>query len=103
MPTGFHHFYLRNYGMGFLYLCTLGLLGIGWLVDLFRMPSLVKKANSCAPISSDKQYSQCTAHILAFSPVGILGGHHYYLDRPVWGLLYTVTLGLLGVGECLPP
>ena len=85
--------------MGFVYLFTLGLLGIGWLVDLFRMPYLVKEANSCSPNSSNKQYSQCTAHVLALSPAGIMGGHHYYLDRPVWGLLYTFTFGLLGVGE----
>lgn len=94
---GFHHFYLRNYGMGFLYLFTLGLAGIGWLVDAFRMPSLVREANSVNPINN-KEYSQCTAHILALSPAGMLGGHHYYLNRPVWGLLYTLTLGLLGTG-----
>mmetsp|Transcript_41146 Transcript_41146/g.66287 ORF Transcript_41146/g.66287 Transcript_41146/m.66287 type:complete len:734 (+) Transcript_41146:147-2348(+) len=30
--------------------------------------------------------------------LGILGGHHYYLERYGWGLLYTCTFGLLTFG-----
>lgn len=44
--TGFHHFYLNRPGFGVLYFFTFGLFGIGWLVDLFRIPSLVKEANA---------------------------------------------------------
>ena len=43
--TGAHHFYLGNYSLGFTYLCTLGLAGLGWIVDWFRMGSLVADAN----------------------------------------------------------
>ncbi len=42
---GAHHFYLNRPGWGFLYLFTVGLFGIGWLVDLFRIPLLVRDAN----------------------------------------------------------
>lgn len=42
---GVHHFYLGNKGKGILYLCTLGLLGIGLLIDLFTLPTQVAKAN----------------------------------------------------------
>lgn len=42
---GSHHYYLRNYARGILYTLTFGLLGIGWLMDLIRMPFLVKRAN----------------------------------------------------------
>ncbi|GBG24952.1 TM2 domain-containing protein DDB_G0287015 [Hondaea fermentalgiana] len=48
IPGGFfglHHFYLGNWKLGLLYLCTLGLLGFGFLIDLVRLPSLVQKAN----------------------------------------------------------
>ena len=48
IPLGFfgaHHFYLRRYGFGFLYFFTFGLLGGGYIIDLFRMPVLVKEAN----------------------------------------------------------
>lgn len=29
---------------------------------------------------------------------GILGGHHYYLKRWGWGIAYTLTAGLFGIG-----
>lgn len=42
---GIHRFYMGKIGTGLLYLVTFGLLGIGQLVDLFRMKSLVRNAN----------------------------------------------------------
>jgi TM2 domain len=48
IPTGFlglHHFYLENPLLGMIYLVTGGLFGIGWLIDIFRMPCLVASAN----------------------------------------------------------
>nr|DAI54732.1 MAG TPA: TM2 domain [Caudoviricetes sp.] len=32
-----HKFYEGKFGMGILYLCTLGLFGIGWIIDLFAI------------------------------------------------------------------
>ena len=37
-----HKFYEGKIGMGILYLCTLGLFGIGWIIDLI---SLIMKPN----------------------------------------------------------
>ena len=34
---GIHHFYAGKIGLGFLYLCTGGLFGIGWLVSLIKI------------------------------------------------------------------
>lgn len=34
---GLHCFYIGNIAKGILYLCTLGLCGIGWLVDIIRI------------------------------------------------------------------
>ncbi|KAL4233538.1 hypothetical protein ACF0H5_008218 [Mactra antiquata] len=92
---GFHHFYLKKPGFGILYLLTLGFFGIGWLVDLFRIPHLVKEANEQ---QDNKEKQLCTAYALCLPPFGILGAHHFYLNRPVFGLLYFFTFGLLGVG-----
>lgn len=44
--TGAHLFYLGRKGLGWLYLLTLGLLGVGVLVDLFLIPRRVRKRNA---------------------------------------------------------
>lgn len=31
---GLHHFYVGNVGRGLLYLCTMGLCGLGWMGDI---------------------------------------------------------------------
>ncbi len=41
---GLHHCYLGNWFFAVTYTLTLGLLGVGWLVDLFTMPLLVRRA-----------------------------------------------------------
>lgn len=34
---GIHYFYVGRLGMGLLYLLTMGLFGIGWIVDIIRI------------------------------------------------------------------
>lgn len=34
---GLHQFYVGNIGKGLLYLCTFGLIGIGWIKDIFSL------------------------------------------------------------------
>ena len=41
---GVHRFYLRRYGTGLLWLLTGGVFGIGAIVDLFRLPGLLRDA-----------------------------------------------------------
>jgi hypothetical protein len=43
---GVHHFYMGKVGRGILWLLTLGLAGIGWLVDLFTLPSQIRTVNA---------------------------------------------------------
>ncbi len=43
--AGGHRFYLGQIGWGLLYLCTAGLFFIGWIVDLFTLPSQVRRHN----------------------------------------------------------
>lgn len=42
---GGHHFYLKRYKSGLVYFFTLGCFGIGWFVDLVRLPWLVRDFN----------------------------------------------------------
>ena len=41
---GAHRFYYGKRTTGVIYLCTLGLLGVGWIFDLFWMPMLCRSA-----------------------------------------------------------
>lgn len=36
---GLHHFYVGKIGMGILYICTVGLFGVGWLIDIVKIAS----------------------------------------------------------------
>lgn len=92
---GAHHYYLENYGLGITYTCTLGIFGIGWIVDLFRMRGLVKASNDP---TSDHGMTKITAYVLCVSPLGLFGAHHFYLKRYLNGGFYVCTLGLFGIG-----
>ena len=71
---GAHHFYLRRPLFGIIYLFTFGLFGAGFVVDLFRLPILVDRANEDLikpPRMNKKKYTD-DAYVLWF-PFGILG------------------------------
>lgn len=42
---GLHRFYLGRPWTGVLWLCTFGLLGVGQLIDLFLLGSMVRQEN----------------------------------------------------------
>ena len=91
---GAHRFYYGRPVTGTLWLCTLGLLGIGWLIDLFLIPGMDREADlrfSAGP------YDYNVAWIL-LTFLGIFGGHRFYLGKWLSGLLWLCTGGLLMVG-----
>ncbi|KJR97307.1 MAG: membrane protein [Desulfobulbaceae bacterium BRH_c16a] len=91
---GAHRFYYGKQLSGTLYFFTLGLLFIGWIVDLFLIPAMNREA--------DIRYHQGKIDfnvawlLLAF--LGLLGIHRMYMGKWLTGLLYLVTGGLLGIG-----
>lgn len=92
---GAHRFYFGRPISGTVYLFTFGLLGIGWIIDLFLMPRLEAEADrsfAAGPINY-------TAAWILLVFIGPLGLHRFYLRKPFTGLLYLLTFGvfLLGV------
>ena len=91
---GAHRFYYGRQFTGTLYFFTLGLLFIGWIVDLFLIPSMNRQADiryHRGPVDFNVAWL-----LLAF--LGLFGIHRMYMGKWLTGLLYLVTGGLLGVG-----
>ena len=91
---GAHRFYFGRPISGTVYLFTFGLLGIGWIIDLFLMPSLEAQADrsfAAGPVN----YTAAWILLVFLGPLGL---HRFYIGKPLTGLLYLLTLGLLLVG-----
>jgi TM2 domain-containing membrane protein YozV len=91
---GAHRFYFGRPISGTIYLFTLGLLGIGWLVDLFLMPSLERTADLRF---NDGPLDYTVAWVL-LTFVGVLGIHRFYQGKWLSGALYLLTGGVFGIG-----
>lgn len=92
--TGSHRFYFGRPISGTLYFFTLGLLGIGWLIDLFLIPSMDRQAN-LRFTTGRIDYNLCWA-LLTF--LGFFGVHRMYMGKWLSGILYLLTGGLVGLG-----
>ncbi len=92
--TGSHRFYYGKPVSGTIWFFTLGLLGIGWLVDLFLIPSM-NRTTAVRFHAGDIDYNLAWV-LLTF--LGLLGIHRMYMGKWLTGLLYLVTAGLAGVG-----
>ena len=91
---GAHRFYFGKKLSGTLYFFTLGLFGVGWLVDLFLMPSMARRAKQHY---HHGPYSYDVAWVLQVF-FGYLGLHRFYLRQWITGLLWLCTAGLFGIG-----
>lgn len=91
---GAHRFYYGKRLTGILYFFTLGLLLIGWIVDLFLIPSMDREADLRFAEGS-KDYNIAWL-LLTF--LGIFGIHRFYMGKWPTGILYLLTGGLLLIG-----
>lgn len=91
---GAHRFYFGRQITGILWFFTLGLLGIGWIIDLFLIPSLDRSADR-RYAAGRYDYSAAWILLVFLGPLGI---HRFYQGKILTGILYLVTGGLLGVG-----
>ncbi|MDA8255926.1 MAG: TM2 domain-containing protein [Betaproteobacteria bacterium] len=92
--TGAHRFYYGKPVTGTLWFFTLGLLGVGWLIDLFLIPSMDRQAD--LRFRAGRINYSVAWVLLAF--LGVFGVHRMYMSKWITGILYLCTLGLLGIG-----
>jgi len=91
---GAHRFYFGKKITGVIWFFTFGLLLVGWIIDLFFIPSMERQAERryvAGPIDYNLAWI-----LLTF--VGAFGIHRFYMGKIFTGLIYLFTLGLLGVG-----
>jgi len=92
--TGAHRFYYGKPISGTIWFFTLGLLGVGWLIDLFLMPLLHRGA--------DRRYRggeidyNLAWILLTF--LGVFGVHRLYMGKLLTAVIYFFTGGILGLG-----
>ena len=91
---GSHRFYYGKPVSGTVYFFTLGLLFIGWIVDLFLIPSMDRQAD----LRFEPGPKDYTVSWILLTFLGIFGIHRFYLGKWLIGLVYLLTGGIFLIG-----
>ena len=92
--TGSHRFYYGKPISGTIYFFTLGLFLIGWLIDLFLIPSMDRQAD----LRFRTGRIDYTVAWVLLTFLGLLGIHRMYMRKWFTGIIYLITGGIFGLG-----
>jgi TM2 domain-containing membrane protein YozV len=81
---GAHRFYFGKPITGTIWFFTVGLLLIGWIIDLFLIPGMARRA--------DLRYKtgplDYTLAWIFFTFLGVFGIHRFYIGKWITGIVY---------------
>ncbi|MBN1850871.1 MAG: TM2 domain-containing protein [Deltaproteobacteria bacterium] len=92
--TGSHRFYFGKPLSGTIWFFTFGLLGIGWIIDLFLIPSMDRQAD----LRFQAGRIDYTLAWILLTFLGFFGVHRMYMGKWITGIFYLITGGLFGLG-----
>jgi TM2 domain-containing membrane protein YozV len=92
--TGSHRFYYGKPVTGTIWFFTFGLLLIGWIVDVFLIPSMARTAGTRFRAGG----LDYTLAWILLTFLGLFGIHRFYMGKWITGILYLLTGGILGIG-----
>ncbi|MDF1590406.1 MAG: TM2 domain-containing protein [Desulfobacterales bacterium] len=91
---GAHRFYYGKPVSGTIWFFTLGLLFIGWIIDLFLIPSMDRQADIRFR-SGDLDH---TVAWILLTFLGLFGIHRFYMGKWLTGIVYLLSGGIFGLG-----
>lgn len=91
---GAHRFYYGKTFTGIIWFFTLGLFFIGWIVDLFLIPSMDRQAD----FRYRSGHLDYTVAWILLTFLGLVGIHRFYMGKWLTGILYLLSGGIFGIG-----